>query len=135
MDITIYRLIGGIDPSKALSITLDVGTNNEDLLNDPLYVVSYVSHNTLDAFYTFNHGRDGLKDEFVAKRTINSSTNSYSLCANTFPTVRHHPTFIWAGQSCSRSTGLLHFEDFGVTNAERLLELYRDHHSCFNDDM
>jgi hypothetical protein len=30
---------------------------------------------------------------------------------------------------------LLHFEDFGVTNAERLLERYQDKHACFNDDM
>ena len=34
------RLIGGIDPSKALSVTLDVGTDNKDLLEDELYVVS-----------------------------------------------------------------------------------------------
>ena len=29
-----------MNPGKALSVTLDVGTDNEDLLKDPLYVVS-----------------------------------------------------------------------------------------------
>ena len=30
---------------------------------------------------------------------------------------------------------LLHFEDFGVGNAQRLLDLYRDKHAVFNDDV
>lgn len=33
------RLIGGVDPVKTLAVTLDVGTDNEDLLSDRLYVV------------------------------------------------------------------------------------------------
>lgn len=30
---------------------------------------------------------------------------------------------------------LLHFEDFGVGNAKRLLDLYHDKHAVFNDDV
>ena len=30
---------------------------------------------------------------------------------------------------------LLHFEDFGVNNAQRLLDMYRDKHAVFNDDV
>ena len=35
----ISRLIGGLDPNRTVSVVLDVGTNNEALLNDPLYLV------------------------------------------------------------------------------------------------
>lgn len=38
--LTFVRLLAGMDPSKTLSVTLDVGTDNEKLLNDHLYVVS-----------------------------------------------------------------------------------------------
>jgi hypothetical protein len=30
-----------MNPAKTLSVTLDVGTDNKELLEDPLYVVSY----------------------------------------------------------------------------------------------
>jgi len=30
---------------------------------------------------------------------------------------------------------LLHFEDFGVDNAQALLDTYRDQHPIFNDDV
>jgi malate dehydrogenase (oxaloacetate-decarboxylating) len=35
----IYTLVAGIDPAESLAVCLDVGTNNEDLRNDPLYLV------------------------------------------------------------------------------------------------
>ena len=34
----VYSLCGGINPCRTLPILLDVGTNNEELLNDPLYL-------------------------------------------------------------------------------------------------
>ncbi|KAL5631430.1 hypothetical protein ACGC1H_007077 [Rhizoctonia solani] len=95
---TVYSLIGGIDPSQTLSVTLDVGTDNENLLNDELYV-------------GWQHKRvrgedyDRFVDKFVQL-------------------IRKH-----------NPHSLLHFEDFGVTNAQRLLEKYRDKHAVFNDDV
>ncbi|KAG6812425.1 hypothetical protein H0H92_002891 [Tricholoma furcatifolium] len=93
-----YTLIGGVDPSRLLSVTLDVGTNNQDLLNDEQYV-------------GWNHKRvrgeeyDRFIDKFV------------QLVRKYFP------------------YSLLHFEDFGVTNAQRLLKIYRTTHCVFNDDI
>lgn len=34
----IYSLVAGVDPRRTLSVVLDVGTNNKDLLDDELYL-------------------------------------------------------------------------------------------------
>ncbi|EIW87295.1 hypothetical protein CONPUDRAFT_87139 [Coniophora puteana RWD-64-598 SS2] len=94
----IYTLLGGVNPSNTLAVVLDVGTDNQDLLNDKLYVG-----------WPHKRVRGKEYDEFVDKFV---------------QLVRkHHP-------HC-----LLHFEDFGVSNAQALLERYNDTHAVFNDDI
>ncbi|EIN14284.1 hypothetical protein PUNSTDRAFT_117823 [Punctularia strigosozonata HHB-11173 SS5] len=94
----VYTLIGGIDPSRALPVVLDVGTDNQELLNDPLYV--------------------GWKHERVRGKEYDDFMDKFVQIVR-----KHHPH------------SLLHFEDFGVTNAQRLLERYHEQHAVFNDDI
>ncbi|KIM47248.1 hypothetical protein M413DRAFT_440725 [Hebeloma cylindrosporum] len=94
----IYSLIGGLDPNRSVSVVLDVGTNNEDLLNDPLYLG-----------WRERRVRGDIYDRFVDKFV--------QLIRKHFP------------------HSLLHFEDFGIDNAHRLLQKYRDTHAVFNDDI
>jgi malate dehydrogenase (oxaloacetate-decarboxylating) len=88
----------GIHPNRTLPVVLDVGTDNQGLLNDELYL--------------------GLKrprvrgeryDEFV-ERFVSAARKLYP-------------------------NAYIHFEDFGLENARRILDRYRGKIACFNDDI
>ncbi|KRM88954.1 malolactic enzyme [Liquorilactobacillus vini] len=49
----VYTAAAGIDPSQVLPVVLDVGTNNQRLLNDPLYLGNRHSRIKGDRYYKF----------------------------------------------------------------------------------
>lgn len=96
--LAVYTAAAGVDPHRVIPVVLDVGTNNEKLLNDPLYVG-----------YRHSRIRGKQYDDFV---------DAYVAAA--------HKLFPKA---------MLHWEDFGSTNARRILARHRDKLPTFNDDM
>jgi malate dehydrogenase (oxaloacetate-decarboxylating) len=96
--LAVYTAAAGIHPDRVIPVMLDVGTDRESLLNDPLYVGNRHSR---------AHGE--RYDALIA---------AYVECASRlFPNA------------------LLHFEDFGPSNARRILEEYREKACLFNDDV
>lgn len=94
----VYTAAAGIDPSQVLAVSLDAGTNNQALLDDPMYLGNRHKRVYGDEYYA-------LVDKFVQ--------SSRKL----FPEA------------------LLHFEDFGRSNAAVILNKYKDQMPVFNDDI
>jgi malate dehydrogenase (oxaloacetate-decarboxylating)(NADP+) len=56
--LTLYSVCAGVNPDQTLPVTLDVGTNNEELLKDPLYLgIRHHRHRGEDY--------DAIVDEFI----------------------------------------------------------------------
>ncbi|HEY6759281.1 MAG TPA: NAD-dependent malic enzyme [Baekduia sp.] len=96
--LAVYAAAAGVNPDRVIPVMLDAGTDNERLLNDPLYVGNH-------------HAR-------VRGERYDALIAAYVECAQRlFPRA------------------LLHWEDFGPSNAGRILEKYRNQACTFNDDI
>jgi len=96
--LAVYTAAAGIDPARVIAVGLDVGTDRESLLTDPMYMGNRYKRVRGEAY-------DAFIDKFV--KTVERRF------PNTF----------------------LHWEDFGPSNARRLIERYRGSFCTFNDDM
>jgi len=96
--LAVYSLCAGLDPTRAIAVALDVGTNSDGLLADPLYPGLRQQRLDGEAYVEF-------VDEFVDA----------------------------VEQVCPGAC--LHWEDFGPTNAQPLLDRYRQRLPSFNDDI
>ena len=96
--LAVYTAAAGVDPHRVVPVVLDVGTDNEKLLNDPLYI-------------GYRHGR-------VRGKAYDDFVDAYVAAAQKlFPKA------------------MLHWEDFGSSNARRILDRHRKSVPTFNDDM
>ncbi|EGY15423.1 NAD-dependent malic enzyme [Verticillium dahliae VdLs.17] len=96
--LVLTTVCAGIHPNRTLPVVLDCGTDNEDHLNNELYL--------------------GLRQKRVRGAEYDRFVDTFVKAAR-----RLYPR------------AYIHFEDFGLANARRILDQYRPHIPCFNDDV
>jgi malate dehydrogenase (oxaloacetate-decarboxylating) len=96
--LAVYTAAAGIDPNRVIAVNLDVGTDNEQLLNSPAYLGNRHARVTGQRY-----------DDFIARYL--------QIASELFPNA------------------LLHFEDFGPSNARRILMENAKSYRIFNDDV
>ncbi|WP_268745661.1 malolactic enzyme [Leuconostoc mesenteroides] len=94
----VYTAAAGIDPATVLPVSIDAGTNNKELLHNPLYL--------------------GNKHERIAGEQY----------------LEFIDKFVTAEQNLFPES-LLHWEDFGRSNAQVILDKYKESIATFNDDI
>src|SRR6202453_487271 len=94
----LYTALAGVHPEHCLPVLLDVGTDNEERLKDPIYI--------------------GWRNRRVRGQEYDDFVEAFvSAVKRRWPHI------------------LLQWEDFAGSNANRLLERYRDRLCTFNDDI
>ncbi len=96
--LAVYVAATGLHPGRVIPVVLDAGTDNQALLDDPMYLGSRHPRVRGERY-------DELIDAYVSATT------------RLFPNA------------------MLHWEDFGVANARRILAKYASTRCTFNDDM
>jgi malic enzyme len=96
--LSLYTVGGGIHPATCLPICLDVGTNNQKLLADPLYL--------------------GLRRERIRGEEYDDFIEKFV-----------------EGVKRNFPNAILQWEDFSKQNAFKNLDVYKDAHPSFNDDI
>ena len=96
--LVLTTVCAGVHPGRVLPVVLDCGTDNNELLNDDLYL--------------------GIKRPRVRGDRYDEFVDRFVTAAQKF-----YPK------------AYVHFEDFGLGNARRILDRYRPKIACFNDDV
>ena len=144
--LALYTALAGIKPHQCLPITIDVGTNNEQLRNDPHYI-------GLNKPRSHGAEYDELIDEFMAACVKKYGQNvliQVRFFILRFPRFTRFDFSHFVVQYLLYNISLyllyllhhvcvckrvLQFEDFGNHNAFRFLDKYRDKYCTFNDDI
>jgi malate dehydrogenase (oxaloacetate-decarboxylating) len=96
--LAVYVAATGLHPGRVIPVVLDAGTDNQALLDDPMYL--------------------GTRHPRVRGERYDELIDAYvSAATRLFPKA------------------MLHWEDFGVANARRILAKYASTRCTFNDDM